>query len=269
MSRWNSLYLPLNDSASVVTALRDLLTEPTYSPYDPFGALPGRSYPQAVKLFVAPSAEGWTRIIAADDVPANALQSIQETLSKSALCFTVLLDKGESQIAVYTDSSQVDPLVALKPYLRDGVTPDMLRDALTRPYKANNPKESPIPKGALPSNIQSMAGQLNPRQVNSLFNRMSKQLVGREQRQAAQSLLVAAAPDWDSVGGQRITGVMNCLTIPQNWRDPDYVTLRDAYQSYSRTRRNPNARLYPGEADTMDAVRDALEYVPIFAGLAG
>lgn len=269
MSRWNSLYLPLDDSASVVTALRTLLTAPAYAPYDPFGLMPGMSYPQAVKLFVAPSSAGWTRVIAAADTPNDALQSIQRALSKLAVCFALVLDNGESQIAVYADNAGVDPISVLTPYLRGGVTSDLLGDALTRPYKAANPKDSPIPTGALPSNVQSMAGRLNPRQVNNLFNRMSKQLVGKEQREAAQSLLVAAAPDWDSAGGQRIAAVMACLTIPPAWRDPDYVTLRDAYQSHSRIRRNPNARLYPGDADTMAAVPDALAYVPVFAGLVG
>ena len=60
---------------------------------------------------------------------------------------------------------------------------------------------------------------------------------------------------------------MDCLRIP-NWRDPDFVTLRDAYALHERRRRSPKATLYPGDAETLAAVPDALAYTPIYAGKA-
>jgi hypothetical protein len=59
---------------------------------------------------------------------------------------------------------------------------------------------------------------------------------------------------------------MNCLTIPLGWISPDFVALRDAYQLHERRRRNPNAMLYPGDAEAMAAVPNALDYAVVYAG---
>jgi hypothetical protein len=58
---------------------------------------------------------------------------------------------------------------------------------------------------------------------------------------------------------------MDCLRIP-DWRDPDFVTLRDAYALHKRRERSPNATLYPGDAEALAAVPDALTYTPVYAG---
>ena len=58
---------------------------------------------------------------------------------------------------------------------------------------------------------------------------------------------------------------MDCLNIP-DWRAPDFVTLRDAYALHKRRQRSPNATLYPGDAEALAAVPDALTYTPIYAG---
>jgi hypothetical protein len=60
--------------------------------------------------------------------------------------------------------------------------------------------------------------------------------------------------------------VLGGLTIPSDWQEPDFVTLRDAYQLHERRRRNPNAPLYPGDAEAMEAVSDALDYIVLYAG---
>ena len=53
--------------------------------------------------------------------------------------------------------------------------------------------------------------------------------------------------------------------IPE-WGNPDFVPLRDAYQVLSRLKRRPNATLYAGDQEAMDAVPNALEYRPVYAG---
>ena len=52
---------------------------------------------------------------------------------------------------------------------------------------------------------------------------------------------------------------MRCLSTPDQWRDPTYDTLRDAYQLYRRRQRKPDAyqRTHTGayesaEPDTPD-----------------
>ena len=34
---------------------------------------------------------------------------------------------------------------------------------------------------------------------------------------------------------------MGCLTVPNDWREPDFTTLRDAHQLHLRRQRRPNA----------------------------
>lgn len=276
MLQWNSLYLPHPDAASLIETLRTLLTAPDYAPYDPFGALPAMSYPHTLKVFVAPPAAGWTRVIVSPEAHAGALDAVIGTLSHRAPCLVARLsaDTGASagasagEISVYHDGALLPLPDALHPYLKPGVSAEMLDDALNRRYTgAAGQQSAVVPAGTLSPELRSMASRLNPRQAKALFSRMSKQLVGREQREAAEALLVSNAPDWESAGGQRLAAVMACLTVPDAWHTPDFVAVRDAYQAHSRRHRSPNARLFPGEAEAMAALPDALTYTPLFAGV--
>ena len=85
-------------------------------------------------------------------------------------------------------------------------------------------------------------------------------------RQAAQEMIAGNMPDWDSAGGKRIRALADLLTLPSDWREPDFVALRDAYQLHDRKRRNPNATLYPGDAEAMSKVPHALNFTPVYAG---
>jgi hypothetical protein len=104
-------------------------------------------------------------------------------------------------------------------------------------------------------------------QANKMFARLSGDLLKKAGGDANAAALLKNAVDWNSVGGQRLTAFMACLNVPEDWREPDFVTLRDAYQLHLRRQRLPNARLYPGDAEAMAKVLDALEYTPVYAGL--
>ena len=54
--------------------------------------------------------------------------------------------------------------------------------------------------------------------------------------------------------------------MPSDWHAPDFTTLRDAYQVAERRQRRPNAGLYPGDAEALAAVPDALAYTPVYGG---
>jgi hypothetical protein len=109
-----------------------------------------------------------------------------------------------------------------------------------------------------------MAGRLDPRQAESLFTRISGAVAQKGGADpAARELL--RQPDWNSAGGRKIIALMDCLGIA-GWRAPDFVTLRDAYALHVRRQRSPNAKLYPGDAEALAAVPDALDYTPIYAG---
>jgi hypothetical protein len=107
-------------------------------------------------------------------------------------------------------------------------------------------------------------------QAQKMFERLSAGLAQRSgntgNEAAVQNLLQGNQPQWNSAGGAQIRKLLADLTIPSGWQEPDFVTLRDAYQLHQRRRRNPNAPLYPGDADAMEAVSDALDYITVYAG---
>ncbi len=263
---WQSLYLSCVDRDAVVSALRDSLVALRYELYDPFGLIPGNAYPQTVRLFVAPPQADWVRVIGEPDA------RLLPDLSRLGLCLGLALDGSAARIAVYAHGEQADPQSALTAHLRPASTADDLRRALAEsPAAGNEARERPapdsLPLDALPEDVQAMAQGVDLRQAQKMFNRLSGQLLKKGDSAAARELLAGNAPDWDSPGGRQLAALMACLTAPENWREPDFTTLRDAYQLHARRRRSPSARLYPGDAEALAKVPDALEYVPVYGGL--
>jgi hypothetical protein len=265
---WSSLYCPSNDTEAIIVALRESLSALGYELYNPFGILPGKAYRQSVKLFAAPH-NGWVRVIGTPD------ERQLSHLSQSRLCLFVSLDVADARIEVYTNGERSEVVTALAPHLRGGYTRDDLHKALAGEVTAQSPVQSPqsdLPLSALPAEVQALAEQVNPLQAQKLFSRLSADVLKKVSGDAAQvegaRVLVSggAAPDWNSAGGQRIRALMACLT-DDNWREPDFTALRDAYPLHERHRRNPKARLYPSDEAVMAQVPNALDYVPIYGGI--
>lgn len=255
---WTSLYLPCD----VTPALKDSLTALGYTLYNPFIPLPGKAYSQSVRLFVAPRVAGWTRLIGEPDMQQLPI------LSRRCLCLYVMLAGKDARIEVYAGGKQTEARAALVPYLREGYTADDLDRALH--HAAVSIVESAMPMAALPDDVQAMAGKVDQQQAQKMFERLSGKLMGKVSPGGSTAdearRMIADTVDWNSVGGQRIRALMGCLTVPDNWREPDFVTLRDAYQLHERKQRNPNARLYPGDAAAMAKVPNALGYEPVYGG---
>lgn len=249
MMSFCSLYLPY--AGDLAEPIRSALTALGYEFYDPFGLIPGKAYPQAVRLFVAPARGGWTRVLGTPD-PALLLP-----LSQVAPCLFVQLDGADAQITVYADGAVTSPEVALESHLR---APDCL-DYEPSP-STNGAALGGIALNALPDDVQALAQGVDLKQAESMFARLSGNLAAKTGGDAGDLL---RQPDWDSAGGRRIRALMDCLSIP-DWRAPDFVTLRDAYALHQRRQRSPNATLYPGDAEALAAVPDALTYTPIYAG---
>jgi hypothetical protein len=136
-------------------------------------------------------------------------------------------------------------------------------------YEPPPEQNTGLPFTVLPDDIQSMAGGVDKGTAEKMFNRLTGQLmkkVGGDSDAARALISGEAAPEWNSDGGKRIQAVMSCLNIPENWRDPDFTALRDAYPLHERRRRLPNARLYPGDETLMAKVPDALTYLPVYGG---
>jgi hypothetical protein len=259
---WDSLYLPSGEKEAILKTLQESLIVLGYELYDPFGLIPGKSYPQTTRLFITPPVEGWIRIFGSFD------PQIFPTLSNLCLCLHLSLDDSQALIETYENGKRVEPQNALKSYVR----PDRnLERNLNGPIILPAEQAADSIFDSLPDDLQSLAGRVDKGQAQKMFNRLSgnlmKKVAGNESDKmssAARDLM--SAPDWNSPGGQRIRALMGCLTVPANWREPDFTTLRDAYQLHSRRRRNPNAHLYPGDAETMAKVPDALNYTPVYAG---
>lgn len=272
MPPWHSLFLPSADQAAVANALRESLTTLGYTPSDPFGLLPGKSYPKAVRLFVAPpldildSNAGWTRIIGEPD--SRQLPSLSQVVPVLWLS----LDGAVARCGVWSGGDKVGA-DALSPFLRAGKTSHDLQQALDGSALSvvSAPPSGSLPVDALPDDVRRMAGDVDMNKAQSMFNRLTGTVMKRagatnDTADAARALIAGNAPDWNSPGGRQIQAVVACLTIPDGWRSPDFVTLRDAYQVRRRLERRPNADLYPGDAEAMAQVPDALSYVPVYAG---
>lgn len=217
-------------------------------------------------MFVAPAIQGWTRILGVSDA------RVIPALSQLGPCLSMALKEDEGRVAVYEDGADADVLETLAPYLRAGLTIDDLKKALARPYPRGKKQKakSGLSVQALPDEVQAMAQDLNPKRVDKMFNRFMNRFARRtpEEEDALREMMAGGQVDWDSPGGQRIRAVMACLTIPDTWREPDFVTLRDAYQLHQRRRRLPDAHLLPGDGEAMAAVPNALDYLPVYGGIA-
>jgi hypothetical protein len=276
MTLWQRLYLSAadpahtNTNASLHAALLqqfpqqlDLLD---FKAYDPFGLMPStRAYAQVVKGFVAPPDDRthWLQWIAAPDsaLPEALLQALSQ---QGVLVLSVVLeDEATAVFTVYRDGERLpDWQEDLQPY-------SVNTTASSTPTAAKSSSStSSIPTDGMPDDLRAMTDQLGglqSKQVQKLMNRVTNKLLNSDQQQEGESLLRGAQVDWSHPGGQQITQVLTSLGIP-DWRSPEYSALRDAYQLQRRLQRNPNARLYPGDQDAINAVPDALRYTPIFAG---
>lgn len=266
---WSSLYCPSSDTGAIVVALRESLSALGYELYNPFGMMPGKAYHQSVKLFAAPPRQNWVRVLGTFDERQFA------HLSRSGLCLYVTLDAAP--ITVYKDGERVETESALAAYVRDGRSADDLRRILAGEIVEIHeiPKSSSggLPMNALPDDVRAMATQVDPKQAQKLFSRLSGDVLKKVSKDSAQlegaRALVSGGgePDWNSAAGQQIRALMACLNVPDDWRDPDFTALRDAYPLYERRKRNPDARLYPGDDATMASVPNALDYVPVYGGI--
>ncbi len=267
---WQRLFIRLDgDPSALADALIAAARAERYTPYDPFGLMPGLSYPRAIRAFAAPRAlNGWGAVIAsADPIPSAVIASAAESLGAAALHLT--LDAvGRAEIAWFDG----DPPPDLA-HIIDGDPLTVERCAVPAPASALEAPVLALPADALPEDMRSalIKGQIDGTQAEKLFAKMAgavagKVGVGGEDAEAAKKLLQTAQIDWESSGGRRIRAAIGLFGLGEALSLPDFTALRDAYALHARKRRKPDAILYPGDAEAMAAVPDALAYTPIFAG---
>lgn len=253
--QWISLYVPGAEPASLADTVKSALASAGAKQYDPFGAMPGLSYPRAVKLFVAPKAGDWVRLIVSPDCvlePVVTAASLDAPLAAGFISGDLV-----PALTFYHHGEPVDA-PAVSAYITDveGFA------AQLRQPKTGASGVGGISSGALPSDVRAMSGGLPTKQVERMMSSMTG-AISKGDRAGAQAALQSV--DWESGAGAWMRTTLAYLGI-NNAVLPDYTTVSTAYRTAKRLARNPNATLYPGDQDAQNAVPDALDYLPVFYG---
>jgi hypothetical protein len=279
---WYSLFLPTSESPPIADALRALLAAQGYAPYDPFPGGTGTppNLRDMVRQFVAPAQAGWVGVLGQ---PVEALLPDLAQATGTPLIYGWLGEDGGG-FAVFDGGARHDDPAALEPYLRSGASSDQLQRAwagdLPVPVvDSGQPPVAVLGEGALPPEVQQFARQkgVDPKKASKMAERLTGSLFGKLARKAdddvhddqaqAQALVMGSGRDiWNSLHGQRVRVLASVLALPANWRQPDWQTVRDAYQVHRLRQRSPRMPLMPGDKEALDAVPNALEYVPVYMG---
>lgn len=247
---WSSAFLRFEDQDAVATSLLKAAEVAGYRPYNPFSGVPGRSYPQSVRLFVAPAQQGWVRVLG---VPEPALLAAASRLAPLLLA------------TLNGDQAHVEAWTGGEPGTLEAVFGQSLPDVPAGSASPPSPSLENTLLAALPEDVQAM--NAHPKQAQALISKLSAGLLKKAggDQASAMAMLQGNPPSWDSANGRRLAALFTALAIPA-WRDPDFAAVRDAYPLLFRRKTRPQATLYPGDQDVMDAVPDALDYRPVYAG---
>lgn len=269
MSQWNSLFCSFEKSFDLRLQLKNFLSDCHYEAYDAFGLMPGKAYPHTLKLFIAPASGHWARIlVSATD--QDIVKKLAQSLSAQGTCLYIDLRDDKAIIEVYRAGKLTPPEIGLENSLGEGKSINDIKHALAgkiqlMPLDDSNESSQVLNLDDLPDDMKKMAQSINPAHADKMFAKLSKNLVGKQSEEASQ-LLDADKLDWNNSGGMQIRALMACLAIGNHWRNPDFETLRAAYQRHARLKRKPDARLYAGDESAMASVPDALDYIPVYGG---
>ncbi len=273
---WHSLYVADVSPEAVSAALISVLGRHGYTPYDPFpggaGTPPGLT--DLVRLFVAPAQEGGVRVLGVLD---RALcTELSAALDRPVL--VAWLDEKSGGFALAMGNTIDETPDALVPYLRIGSTLDDLRRAWAGEVRVDAPPDEAQAGQQLPPALRDLAEQqgVDLRKAGSLFEQLSGRLFGglagqagesTAEQEAARAVLMGGGRDlWNSLAGVRVCAIASLLTLPANWREPDWDAVRDAYHACRMRERYPRMTPLPGDRAALAAVPDAAAYWPVFMG---
>lgn len=253
--QWISLYVPGAEPTSLAALVESALTSAGAQKYDPFGTMPGLSFPRAVKLFIAPKAADWTRLIVSPDC---VLEPVVTAASLDAPLAAGFISSDLVPALTFYRGGQLIDAPAISAYVTDagGFA------AHLKQLKTGASSIGGVSSGVLPADLRAMSGSLPTRQVERMMNSMTG-AISKGDRAGAQAALQSV--DWESGAGQWMRTALSYLGL-NNAVQPDYTTVSTAYRTAKRLARNPNATLYPGDAEARSAVPDALDYLPVFYG---
>ena len=275
---WHNLYIPGAEPAAVSAALRALLGQHGYTPYDPFpggtGTPPGLT--TLARLFVAPAQDGWVRVLG--ELDRDWWSPLSAALGQPVL--GAWLDDESGGFALASGDQCHETPEAFAPYLRESATLDDLRRAWAGQTQVRPLEDTPETSEGLPPALHDLARQqgVDPRKAGNLFEQLSGSLFGRlagqsgesaADQEAARAVLMGSGRDpWNSLSGQRVRAIAGVLALPANWRLPTWEAVRDAYHAHRMRERYPRMTPLPGDREALAAVPEVAAYQPVFMGRA-
>jgi hypothetical protein len=253
--QWISLYVPGAEPAGLADTVESALASAGATKYDPFGTMPGLSYPRAVKLFFAPKVGNWVRLIVSPDC---VLEPVVTAAALDAPLVAGFISSELVPTLTFYRGGQLIDAPAISPYVTDT---EGFAAHLKHP-KTGASGVGGVSSGALPSDVRAMSGGLPAKQVERMVNSMTG-AISKGDRAGAQAALQSV--DWESGAGAWMRTALAYFGLGDSVL-PDYATVSTAYRTAKRLARNPKATLYPGDAEARDAVPDVLDYLPVFYG---
>lgn len=269
MNSWQSIFVQNLDSSAAAERIHASLTNAGWRLYDPFAGL-GMSYPRRVGVFIAPQQGTWLRVVL--EATLRDAVPLAQALSEDGLALLASLEESVLTLHAYQASKT---LTDLRDALPAHVDTEPMIQALTGdppplPPLDDVPLVGGVPLADAPDALRRMSANASAQQVGRLFERIARSVLSREQEAGARELLrQGEGPDWQSLGGLTLRHVLHTLGVPPGWHTPDFATLRLAYTLHLRRQRLPHAPLLPGDAEALEAVPNALDYRPIYAGKDG
>jgi hypothetical protein len=245
---WNSVYVPMSDEDKVAAALNAIYTEAGYSAFNPFPGGTGtpKGITERVRLFVAPGEDNWTHIIGAPDV--DLLGKLSDGLALSLVYVWIGEESGVEVIGAGE----------LSQFLREG--------AMNAQYTASDAPTGEVARLADEYGVDAgQADKMFQKAAKTVFKKLDKRTEGEAaSMQDAAKKSLESAFSWGLPSAQRVMAIMECLTIPQSWREPAFSDLAAAYQIACLLDINEDAPLLPGDDAILDRVAYPLDYTPAY-----
>lgn len=266
---WYSYFVLSDDQTDVANRVLAAYQSAGWATYDPFPGGSGTpfTFKSFAKQFVLPGSNGSVRIVSESVMPAPVLAEF----SRRAPVLRAWLTAVDAGWEVIRSGSADTSQRAFGPFMRPG---HPLED-ITRALGGHIPMPdiAGTGTGPLPKDVAQLAQDrsVDPKQAQRLTERMSSSLFNRfggaggAARDSAQAFLNAGI-DWNSPNGRRVRAGADVLIVPNDWRQPDYVQAKDAFQAMRALARNPKAMLTASERNALDLFPFVQRYKALFFG---
>ncbi|MCQ3931066.1 MAG: hypothetical protein DPW16_11460 [Chloroflexi bacterium] len=264
---------PNSNPSDLQTQLKNSLQGLGYTFYDPFAGGTGTpvGLQQRVRCFIGSLEGGWARMIFAPN------EVWPDEVTRDILAGIPVIRAVYTSAEQYEVGTVADGMGGLTAFLRPGLSETDLQQSAIMTAVLPTAQTTATTLTDLPPELQKYAQEqgVDAGQVDKLMQKMSKGVfkkMGNEQDAQKQAKsAIAGVPkqpevEWNSPAGQALQRVMACLTVPENWAQPDWKTLTGAYQAARQLQRDPKALMLPGDKQAMAALPNSLEFIPLYMG---